>query len=436
MVWPTVYWLYSAFNSATTANSEVPSRADLVSQIPFVDFELSTEYLVYYPKSPLEDCLIPAVQEVYLSEGFGYEHDCVNSTGMLRGHMIFIDFPDAPHVQNESMEAYYAMLIPDAHDWYWKVSDGALNFSVTADFSQWYRMKNVSTAYEWQSPTLESRQRYLSDAIAAWSERNDADVEAVDVLHVAATRQATSIWNSPTYMGPRLYTADGQPVATKAITLGADAWYWGYKLITHEIGHTMCLPDLYLHQFSREPGLKVGGFDLMGNILGISPQYLQWHRLKLQWINSTTPLQPECIRNTGKYKFWVGTTENHTAVPMVIIRLEDTVAMVIEARGADLQSGACGRGVLLYTVSSVIGQGLGPVEVLDTRPGSGGCAGNELNDAPLTLDLNGEPRSFMSSYWGVKVTAVQEVSSGDGNAAWLIEVEVPRVKHSAGTRYG
>ena len=61
---------------------------------------------------------------------------------------------------------------------------------------------------------------------------------------------------------------------------------WGPKIINHETGHAISLPESYngsitsgnIHNF-------VGGWDLMGNIAGHAPEYMAWNKWKLGWLD-------------------------------------------------------------------------------------------------------------------------------------------------------
>lgn len=94
----------------------------------------------------------------------------------------------------------------------------------------------------------------------------------------------------------------------------------------------------------------------------------------------------------------------------MVIKHNNTDVLVAELRTASgLNSASCSTGVLLYTVSTTTATGEGPVRVLDATPGSGGCAGDRLNDAPLSLKGTS---TYSVPGWGAKVTVTSE--SGDG----------------------
>ncbi|KAI1358618.1 M6 metalloprotease [Xylaria arbuscula] len=348
------------------------------------------------PNADVSACKLAADQNVYLSAGFGYELNCAPSVGTLSAFMIFVDFSDQGATES-SPEELRDFFLPSAADWYYESSYGALNLSVTADTSRFYRMPATAASYNWaRGLTAEQHEIYIQDALAAYN----APIPAVDVLYVVPTANATLISFSPTYVGD-VTTREGAYVARKAVTFGHDGYAtWGYLVLNHETGHTMCLPDYYPFNGSAT-GLFIGGWDLMGLISGPSPEYFAWDKWRLGWLSDD---QIDCVSVSG--------TTSHTLTPLevaggkkaVVVKHNETSALVAEVRSSEgLDAASCATGVLLYTVSTETNTGEGPVRVLDATPSSGGCAGDELNDAPLTVD---GVASYTLNDWGVGVTVV------------------------------
>ncbi|KAI0603540.1 M6 metalloprotease [Biscogniauxia sp. FL1348] len=366
-------------------------------------------------------CKLVSNPDIDLSAGFGLASDCVPSVGTLTASMIFVDFPDAPATE-DSPASLHDFFLPAAADWYATLSYGALSLNVTADTTRFYRMPAAATSYNWdRGLTAEAHEKYILDAVAAYG---GSGPPAADVLYVVPTANAQAISFSPTYMGEvraRGGDGDGEApvVAKKAVTFGYDAYEaWGSLVLNHETGHTMCLPDYYPAD-GRATGLFVGGWDLMGLISGPSPDYFAWDKWRLGWLADD---QVDCVTTTTT------TTTTHELTPLevpggtkaVVVARNGTDALVAEARAArGLDAGACATaGVLLYTVSTQTASGEGPVRVLDATPGSGGCAGDELNDATLTLDGTS---SYAVPGWGVTV-AVTGVDAGGEQFTVSVEV--------------
>lgn len=360
-------------------------------------------------------CKLPADSSVYLSAGFGYDLDCAVSTGVQTGHMIFVDFPDAPS-NDDNPQVLYDRFLPGARDWYLASSFGRLDLNIIADTTAGFvRMPANAESYGWERGlTAEAHYKYIQDAVDAYL-RSGGSVSPVDVVWIVPTSAASAISFSPTYMGV-VASRSGQQIAKKSVTFGMDAYdRWGFKVWNHEGGHTMCLPDLYPLP-SGPVGQYVGGWDLMGLISGPSPDYFAWNKWRLGWLDDDNF---DCVLDSG--------TTTHTLSPVsstegssikgVVIKHSNTEVLVAEARsdtGNDSES--CAQGVLLYRVSTTTETGKGSFVVLDANPESGGCDGDELNDAPLSLTGTS---TFSVADFGVTITVVDQEGSD-----YTIEVQV------------
>ncbi|KAI1630873.1 M6 metalloprotease [Biscogniauxia mediterranea] len=363
-------------------------------------------------------CKLAANPDIDLSAGFGFAADCVSSVGTMTASMIFVDFSDAPATE-DSPVSLRDFFLPAAADWYATSSYGALSLNVTADTARFYRMPATAASYNWdRGLTAEAHEKYILDAVDAYG---GAGPPAADVLYVVPTANARAISFSPTYMGEvraRGGGGSGAIIAKKAVTFGYDAYEaWGSLVLNHETGHTMCLPDYYPGD-GRATGLWVGGWDLMGLISGPSPDYFAWDKWRLGWLADD---QVDCVGADQT------TTTTHVLTPLevaggkkaVVVRHNGTDVLVAEVRSArGLDAASCAAGVLLYTVSTQTASGEGPAKVLDATPGSGGCAGDELNDATLTLDGTS---SYAVPGWGVTVALTEVTEDGE---QFTISVEV------------
>jgi M6 family metalloprotease-like protein len=363
------------------------------------------------PRADPTVCKLAAGRRTDLSLGFGPSYNCVNTTGTLNAFMFFVDFPD--QTAGETTQSLYNFFLP-ASEWYTNSSYGKLTFNITADTSRFYRMPSTAESYNFQrSLTSRDHQRYIQDAVDAYN----APIVGADVLYIVATRRATKITMSPTSMGPAR-TRSGTTVSKTCVTVGNDAYTgWNYKVLNHETGHTMCLPDLY--PVSGPTGQYVGGWDMMGFINGPSPDYFAWSKWKLGWLADS---QIGCVSGPG--------TTTHNISPLevaggpgdikaVVIKRNDTTVLVAEVRSAQgVNSGAngCATGLLLYTVSISTNSGMGPIRVVDANPRSGGCRGDELNDAALTLSRT---KSFSVPGWGVTVDILAQSGS-----SYSVQVDV------------
>ena len=242
-------------------------------------------------------CRLPAVPGADLSSGFGFGADCAPSTGTLDAFMFFVDFADqeGPAGDDDTPDALHDFLVPGAAAWYATSSYGRLALNVTADRAGFRRMPPASS-YGWdRGLTYEAHETYIQDALDAYTADGGPPPPEVDVLYVVATRVASLISFSPTFMG-EVVTRSGVRVASKAVTIGHDAYdAWRHLVVNHETGHAICLPDLYPVD-GRPTGLYVGGWDLMGYINGPSPDYLAWNKWRLDWLDDA---DIDCVDGAG-----------------------------------------------------------------------------------------------------------------------------------------
>ncbi|CRK33919.1 hypothetical protein BN1708_006188 [Verticillium longisporum] len=360
-------------------------------------------------------CKLPAVPAAHYSEGHGVKFDCAPSFGTMRAKMIFVDSPDAidsgippPLDRNE---------IPAAVEWFRNSSFGSLNLHVDFDGSRYYRMPRPSTSYSFErNLTAETHQKYMDHAVDAWLAYTNVTVPhvtstngpLVDVLYIVPTRKASAITFTTTSSIP-VHTTRGHYVARKGVTLGhEDLKFWGPKLLNHETGHAMCLPDLYPLPVGYTQKY-VGNWDLMANAGGHSPDFFAWHKWKLGWL---LDLEVDCIIGPGSSTHTLSPVEvmgggAHTKA--VVVRHNSTTAFVVEVRSnLGNNHGAYSQGVLLYMVATDVETGKGPVRVLDANPGLRGerCESDRLDDASLSLE---RASSFTAEEWGVTVSILDKI---------------------------
>ncbi|MBF8188045.1 M6 family metalloprotease domain-containing protein [Nonomuraea sp. K274] len=292
----------------------------------------------------------------------------VRPVGTIRAVMLFVDFPNARAENNaapyDTTAAYHDFLAPSA-DWFRRSSSGRLDLRISA-VPKWFRMPLADSEYGIaRDMPLRTQTRYIRQAV----ELADADVDFsdYDLVYVVPSRNAANIPLSPAYVngGDDRIAADGTWV-DQGVTFGRDMWNWGFKILVHETGHTFGLPDLYV-----EPGdthAAVRGWDLMGNIGGRQPEFLAWHKLKLDWLRDG---QIDCVTEAGTTRHRIGPVERAGGGKAVVVRTGETTAYVIESRrpiGHDTE--ACSSGVLVYAIDSRLRSGQAPVRIIDASPGS------------------------------------------------------------------
>ncbi|KAK5243793.1 hypothetical protein LTR40_003938 [Exophiala xenobiotica] len=359
-----------------------------------------------------ESCKLASTSR-HLNEGFGSDPTSfyVPSSGVLQARMIFIDFEDAP--ASENPVDLFDLFMPAASEWYGNASFGRLNLRVAADLSGFYRMPcNASTYVYHRGMSYEAHHKYIQDALDAVGK--SVMFAGTDLLYIVPTEEAAAISYSPTFMPP-IEAHDGTLIK-KTVTFGQDAHFIGFKEMNHETGHTMGLPDLYSYEPYTRAGIFVGGYDLMAQIEGISPDFLAWHKWRLGWIDDDQIfcLCPDAEKSKAGNERTIVLTpvEEPQGLKALVVRHNVTVALVAENQsGRHLDTDTCGSGVLIYRIDTMTDSGHGPIKVQDSSPDSGGCAGDELNDA-LFVPGHKSRSSFTSSELGVSIEVLEEIEEG------------------------
>lgn len=354
------------------------------------------------PPSPAAACALPG-KTGWTDEG----HDTGRvqfqpTTGTRRVLTLFVDFSDAE--ATGSTAEYAAQLAPVA-DWMRTAGYGRTRLALTS-LHRWIRMPAASDSYGFERGlTFETHEKYVRDAITAADPY--ADFSRYDMVYVVPTRTASAISFSPTYLyDPTTsgVTADGTRIKW-AVTFGQDLWRWGPKVAAHETGHTFGLPDLY--SFTGPTHQYVGGWDVMGNIAGPTPQYLGWHSWKLGW---TRDAQVTCLAAPGRRTVRLTPVERRHGTKIAVLRTSETTAYVAESRRAEGNDrDACSVGVLIYKVNSATPTGEGPVRVMNGNPTATpptGCTGLDL--APYRPG-----QTFTDPDSGVRIDVLASDGTGD-----------------------
>ncbi|KAF1994260.1 M6 metalloprotease [Amniculicola lignicola CBS 123094] len=331
------------------------------------------------------------------------------SVGTLRAGIIFVDFPDSP--ANTTVNELYDFISTAPADLYREMSYGKLNLELVPMLDRFTRMPSVSTSYNYsRGLTSEAHVHYINDALTAVGA--SVSFKGIDVLYVIPAKYANEI-SASTATKIDVTAADGTVIGN-TITYGQDLYnVWGPKTVNHETGHAMGLPDLYPY-VGGEVTQWVGGFDLMGLIGGMSPDYFAWHKWQLGWIDET---QVECVASTGKTTYRISPIEVASEdSKLIAVPLSSTAYVLAEVRSnLGINEGACGVGVLLYTADTTVFGGSGPIRVIDSTPNSGGCdfnKGGELNDATLAAGLS----------WDTGLGVVFHVTAEE-NGSYVLEVD-------------
>jgi M6 family metalloprotease-like protein len=213
-------------------------------------------------------CKIRAVPGVQWSIGFGTQAGMAPTTGNLKTGMMFVDFPGTKGA--ESPKSIHDIVVPSSTEYFNKASYGRLKLNVQADFT-WRTMPKSGSAYNLNRVTNANLEAYTRDAIKVSQNK----FSNISVLYIFTTKAASNAFGASAAMPYTVPLQDGSKV--RAIVFSG---VWAppgspnlHMVLPHETGHTMGLPDLYA---GGPVSQYTGGWDAMGNWLGISPDFFAW----------------------------------------------------------------------------------------------------------------------------------------------------------------
>lgn len=296
--------------------------------------------------------------------------------------VLFVDFPDRKAADAKpgyrEFGPYLQMLQPVVN-WFDTASYGQfqLSFAAPQDSRQlaWLTMGRNASDYKWSGAIEQTGDMfdYCHEAVQLAYDRYGIRADAYDLLLIMPAQGASGLHNGPAnindqYMGqaqvpPRTVLVERNGKAHTIdtfVTAGNDLFYWGYRWLIHETGHTFGLPDLYMYQpqvkgVDVDRFFHVGGWDIMGDIHGQSNDFLAWHKWKLHWIrDDQVDVVSRATAQPGVHT--LSPVETPGGSKMVVVRTGLSTAYVAEFRTAlgvnGLQTPAGGSGVLIYRLDT------------------------------------------------------------------------------------
>jgi M6 family metalloprotease-like protein len=333
----------------------------------------------------------------------------------LKALTLFIDFPDAP--AHESVEQRYREFFPAVPQWYARASYGRLRYRVHPVL-RWLRMPRrfstyrITRGYDWSV-----HREMMRDLVAVAGK--SVDFRGYDLVNVIATPNAgppadETVLSVTWTGGSAATTESGAHLDRVSVIYGHDQS--GPRVLAHENGHILGLPDLYaVRDFARTDRLA-GQWDSMSLDWGLQGDLLAWHKWRLGWLGDR---QIVCLATPGTRDVSLAPLELPGGRKAVVLPYGNHTAYVLEARravGNDVA--ACTQGVLLYRVRTDIGSGSGPVRVIDAHPATGACefsssSFNSLNNAPFSPGAH-----YVSPTDGFSFTVISATPQG----GWRIRV--------------
>jgi M6 family metalloprotease-like protein len=362
-------------------------------------------------------CALAAHPGTEMSEGFptAPAGEYARSTGDLRALTLFIDFPDAP--AHESVQQRYREFFPAVPQWYARASYGRLRYH-PVPVMRWFRMPRrfsaygISRGYGW--PVHREMMRDLVSVT-----RHTVDFKGYDLVNVIATPNAgppadQTVLSVTWTGGSAVTTENGAHLDRVSVIYGQDQS--GPRVLAHENGHILGLPDLYSVPDFRRTDKLAGQWDTMSLDWGLQGDLLAWHKWRLGWLEDG---QVACVTTPRPRILRLSPLEDPGGRKAVVIPYGDHTAYVLEARRAiGNDDEACTEGVLFYRVRTDVGSGDGPVHIVDAHPDTTACdfssgTFNSLNDAPFQPGQH-----FTDPTTGLTIAILHP----DPDGGWTVEV--------------
>ncbi|KAI9837136.1 MAG: hypothetical protein M1837_003132 [Sclerophora amabilis] len=344
------------------------------------------------PVTNSESSVIPELDDQGQNEFGNHEGETVTqlqTTGVIRAMMVFVDFDSAPSDMSTEDAGNAATGNGGFQDLFSKQSKGALEFQV--EYSQeWRRISDNFVNQEFPSD------EYL-EAIKTLYQ--DADFSNHDMVLIVPSG-TSSIVGSVTH--PAVGEYSGGDAFINSVMLGSGVVKDGSFLTTvHETGHVLGLPDLY--PVGGQPS-TTGCWDVMSDFSHASG-FIGYHRHQLGWI---APEREKFITAGGSSTFTLESLDADAGTALVAFSLGpsaeapsrilcfQSVSPVV--RGGDpLEAAVAGEGVLVYLVDATLTSMNNPIQVQPKQSAADNNYG-EMANAPY---LSGDEGSFESGGYTV-----------------------------------
>jgi len=301
----------------------------------------------------------------------------LDSAGVLRAVMLFVDFSDAAGSGLDE-EEIRRRLVGSAPRQIESLSFSALRLSVDP-VRGWRRMPRAAADYAEPSCSCVSggMEDYLRDAAGLHPE---VDFSTYDLVYVVAAK-TPALALSPAWsakIGGGIPAPRG--TVRHAVTFGFDSYEVDNDtfLLLHETYHLLGLPDLY--DGGEMSGTLGGGYasfglerwDLMADQMGDSG-LLGWHRFKLGWLD---PAQVVCVYGPGEVTLDLAGWTSAAGVKAVMLPVtwqrpidHEHRAYVVEV--APVPADGADGGVLVYVVNAALPSWERPIQMRGGPDASG-----------------------------------------------------------------
>lgn len=301
-----------------------------------------------------------------LNSGFAFDYrSAQDSRADLKAAFICVDFPNKPAEKSEHPEPayFYDLLVNDGLRVFDAISYGKLKLDVTL-FNQWFTMPKNDDDYGMERViTYETHANYIRDAIDVSCDTVDYD--AFDILYIVPVH-GSAVPYSPTMCNKNwpIRGKNGKGCGS-VVTFGADMYFRRGKLLAHETGHILGLPDLYTYDVPegcRDCFSHIGTFDLMGLIEGRAPDYLGYSKWRLGWIDDA---QVRVLNNGEAGLFTLTPVEDAAGQKLIVLPIDEYNGYVLEYRTpAGLDTALEHSGFVLYRINGTVANGRGCITVI------------------------------------------------------------------------
>ena len=354
------------------------------------------------PQSCQLNSVVP--QSPPFSLGYSRDPRWAPTHGTLNIAVVYLSYLDAT-INPKAMNEMVNIQEPNTQRFYASTSYGQLHINFLDAHKVYTIQKNLLT-YNLKNDAPDMT-TVFTDAMTAASA--DYDFTKVDELAIVLPDSLPVVDIGPNY---GLQVTVGGATITRGFDLAYtnpqnhrvidDGW------LTHELGHTLGLTHPFLYNSPTSSNNWAYAWDVMQYDNTAAPNLFTWEKYILGWINDS---QIDCMSTSSPVRVTAFLDSNGTAdsaIKMLMYRLSDTQAIIVESRHKSETDPLTGaeQGVLVYKLDMNKGFGQGAITLVYKNA--------QVVNTKFGTEMYGslhEGESVSSS--GIKVTVLKSLSTGD-----------------------